>query len=58
MNKLAQAKTELLKQYGIDGDIILFGEKTEESLAERFAEIDGIAEYNQLKVIRAFQERN
>ncbi len=56
MNKLAQAKTELLKQYGIDGDIIRFGEKTEESLAERFAEIDGIAEYNQLKVIRAFQE--
>ena len=45
----------LYKKLGIDEDVWLLGEKTCESLKERFAEIDATAEYNQLKVLQAMQ---
>lgn len=50
---------ELLNMYEdlkIDQKVIEFCNKQEEKLKERFAKIDVIAEYNQLKVIRAMQE--
>lgn len=52
---------ELSKQYeqfGISKPVYEYGEKILNSLLERFKKIDEIAEYNQLKVIRAMQECN
>lgn len=52
---------ELSKQYeqfGISKTVYEYGEKILASLQERFKRIDEIAEYNQLKVIRAMQECN
>ena len=49
----------MLEQYeslGISRDVYEFGAKIEQSLKERFEEIDRIAEYNQMKVIKAMQE--
>ncbi len=50
---------ELIKQYkqmGISREVYALGEKTLASLADRFAEIDKIAEYNQAKVLSAMQK--
>ena len=50
---------ELIKQYeqmGISQEVYALGEKTLASLADRFAEIDKIAEYNQAKVLSAMQK--
>ncbi len=47
---------EAYRALGISDEVFLFGEDMEESLADRFAEIDHTAEYNQLGVIRAMQE--
>ena len=47
---------EQYKNLGISRKVYEFGEKIEESLKERFAEIDARAEYNQMKVIKAMQE--
>jgi len=41
---------------GISGEVYAYGEKILSGLGERFARIDAVAEYNQLKVIRAMQE--
>lgn len=52
---------ELNKQYerfGISEAVYRFGESILNSLEPRFKQIDEIAEYNQLKVIRAMQECN
>lgn len=43
-------------QMGIDSETWEYGEAILERLAERFRKIDGIAEYNQLKVIKAMQD--
>ncbi|MBD5508431.1 MAG: hypothetical protein HDR05_10395 [Lachnospiraceae bacterium] len=43
------------KEFGISEAVYRFGEETLASLRERFDEIDRIAEYNQLKVVRAMQ---
>ena len=51
----------LLEQYkllGISEEVYRFGTKIEESLKERFKEIDERAEYNQMKVLRAMQENH
>lgn len=51
----------LLEQYkhlGISEEVYRFGAKIEESLKERFKEIDERAEYNQMKVLRAMQENH
>ncbi len=47
---------EIYKSLGIEEDILTFGETILNSLEERFKEIDKVAEYNQLKVLRAMQE--
>lgn len=47
---------EQYKNLGISREVYEFGEKIEESLKERVAEIDARAEYNQMKVIKAMQE--
>ncbi len=44
------------KQMGISQKVYELGEKTLLSLADRFAEIDKIAEYNQAKVLSAMQK--
>ena len=43
-------------QLGISKEVLHFGQSIEEDLKERFAEFDKIAEYNQLKVIKAMQD--
>ncbi len=53
-------KNDLLKkqykQFGISEEVYAFGEEILASLRERFLRIDEVAEYNQLKVVRAMQE--
>mgnify|MGYP002520312225 CR=1 FL=1 len=46
----------MYKELGISQEVLAFGEKIEKTLIQRFSEIDKVAEYNQLKVIRAMQE--
>ncbi len=47
---------EQYRRLGISEEVCEFGEKIENSLKERFEEIDNRAEYNQMKVIRAMQQ--
>lgn len=52
-------KIDLQKMYekmGIDADVFAYGESVLENLKERFAEIDCIAEINQMKVVKAMQD--
>ncbi len=53
-------KIDLLRrqygEFGISDKVYAFGEEILASLRERFMRIDEVAEYNQLKVIRAMQE--
>ena len=44
------------RQLGISEEVYAFGAAVEETLSERFAAIDAVAEYNQLKVLQAMQE--
>ena len=46
----------MYNKLGISEEVLAFGTQIEESLKERFKEIDAVAEYNQLKVIHAMQE--
>lgn len=48
--------TEMYGQLGISEPVLKFAKEVEESLKERFEEIDAVAEYNQLKVIKAMRE--
>lgn len=48
--------TGMYEQFGISEKVLKFARETEAALKERFEEIDGVAEYNQLKVIKAMQE--
>lgn len=50
--------TNQYKQFGISESVYAYGEEVLSSLRERFRQIDEVAEYNQLKVIRAMQECN
>lgn len=59
MNQLTISKDVIKKQYeelGISEKVYTFGHQIEASLKERFDAIDTMAEYNQLKVIRAMQK--
>ena len=59
MNQLTISEDVIKKQYeelGISEKVYTFGHQIEASLKERFDAIDTIAEYNQLKVIRAMQK--
>lgn len=47
---------ELYKELGIAKETLSFGEAILSELKERFDGIDAVAEYNQLKVIKAMQE--
>lgn len=47
---------ELYQELGISEPVYSYGAKVEQSLQERFAEIDETAEYNQLKVLKAMQK--
>ena len=56
---MQQTMTDLSRQYeqfGISKEVLSFGEDILFALKDRFSQIDEIAEYNQLKVIRAMQE--
>lgn len=46
----------IYREIGIRRSVLDFGNQIEDSLKERFAAIDEMAEYNQLKVIHAMQE--
>ncbi len=46
---------QMYQELGIDEKVYSYGIKFEKKLKERFQEIDENAEYNQLKVIKAFQ---
>ena len=48
-------KASMYRALGISEKVLAFGTKIERELKERFAAIDEIAEYNQLKVIHAMQ---
>lgn len=46
----------MYSKLGISKEVLAYGKGIEEKLAERFVEIDRVAEYNQLKVLHAMQE--
>lgn len=46
----------MYQELGISEKVLSFGRSIEDDLKERFAEIDAIAEYNQMKVIKAMQD--
>ncbi len=52
----AQMIAQEYERLGISKEVYQFGAKIEEQLKERFAKIDEVAEYNQLKVIAAMQK--
>lgn len=47
---------EMYQKLGIEENVYRYGKKIEAQLQERFTEIDETAEYNQLKVLHAFQK--
>ena len=46
----------IYKEFGISNEVYNYGAAVIKDLEERFREIDEVAEYNQLKVIKAMQE--
>ena len=46
----------MYRELGISRQVLEFGKKAEDSLKERFEEIDRRAEYNQMKVLKAMQD--
>ena len=48
--------TNMYGQFGIDEKVLNFAKEVEASLKERFEAIDEVAEYNQMKVIKAMQD--
>ena len=51
-----QELTDFYSDLGISSAVYEYGEKAIQKLAERFAEIDKVAEYNQAKVLYAMQK--
>ena len=47
---------QMYEALGISKEVYTFGEEILKELKERFEQIDEIAEYNQMKVIKAMQE--
>ena len=47
---------ELYNDMGIRETVLSFGRNVEKNLKDRFAKIDEVAEYNQLKVVKAMQD--
>ena len=52
----SQAMQEQYQLFSIDQEVYRFGEQVLDDLKERFAKIDQIAEFNQLKVLNAMQK--
>lgn len=48
--------TQMYEELGIDKSVIQYGDRILDKLKDRFAEYDKIAEYNQLKVLKAFRD--
>ena len=48
--------TSMYEQVGISSQVLKFAKEVEASLKERFEAIDAVAEYNQIKVIKAMQD--
>ena len=46
---------EIYKEFGIDEDVVLYVKDKERDLCDRFNAIDEMADYNQLRVIKAMQ---
>lgn len=57
MQKVQKRLTKVYEDMGICQEVSAFGEKIIEQLSERFAQIDEIAQINQLKVIHAMQKQ-
>lgn len=55
-NKMTENTKQMYLQMGISENVFEFCERTEQTLTERFKEIDEIAEYNQMKVLKAMQK--
>ncbi|MGF7144064.1 cystathionine beta-lyase family protein involved in aluminum resistance [Anaerotaenia torta] len=53
---IKQELTNAYRGLGIDSGVLNFCLEIEEKLAERFLKIDKIAEYNQMKVLKAMQD--
>lgn len=53
---MKQLMIEQYENLGISKEVYEYGAKIEEDLKERFEKIDRIAEYNQMKVLKAMQE--
>lgn len=51
-------KNILCKEFGIDQSVIDYVLKIEDNLKDRFKELNDLKEYNQLKVLAAFQKAN
>lgn len=49
-------RNEMYQTMGISAEVFSYGEKILEGLKERFEDIDRVAEFNQLKVIKAMQK--
>ena len=52
----AETITGMYQELGVDKDVLDFGNAVEKTLKKRFAQIDEVTEYNQLKVIGAMQK--
>ena len=48
----------MYREMGICSEVLEYGMRAEKKLAERFENIDRIAEYNQLKVLNAMQKNH
>lgn len=53
---ISDYKKEIYQKLGISEEVYCYGEKVWNSLSRRWAQIDELSEYNQLKVIRAMQK--
>lgn len=49
---------EMYETMGVSREVYAYGERIWDSLKERWAEIDAVSEYNQLKVINAMQKNS
>ena len=56
MMDIKKACASIYQELGLDEDIYNYCSRIEEGLRERFAAIDQVAEYNQIKVIKAMQK--
>ena len=56
-DKGADMIREQYLKMGLDEDIVHLGDEVRKSLKERFEKIDEMAEYNQLKVLKAMQDK-